>query len=172
MSPPRITALEPSFVTGYWSNLFVGVWRGAPTVAAVNEWERQHKHMAARFPAGFLSIGIIEAQTPIPDAATRSALAESMSRIGPSLRAMAGVQEASGFTGAALRSVMLALSNLACGPYPRRIFGSSAEAAHWLAPHFDSRLAPIGASQILAVIEEFRRMSELAGAISGQRAHG
>ncbi len=156
MSPPRITALEKTFATAHWNDLFIGIWRGPTSVVAANEWGRQYENMAARHPAGFVAIGIVEAQTPIPDGPTRKAISAAMDRAEGTIRAMAGVQEANGFTGAALRSILLALSNMSHGPYPRRMFGGCGEAAVWLAPQLDRRSTPVSAPQIMAAIEEFR----------------
>lgn len=157
MNPPRITVLEPAFVTGYRDDLFIGVWRGTVTLAGVNEWARQFEHMLARNPKGFVAISIVEATAPLPDAAVRKAVASTMDRTAGVL-AMAGVHEATGFTGAAIRSVLLSLSNMTSGPYPRRIFGAQAEMAKWLAPYLDQSSFPLNAKQIAALVEEFRAM--------------
>ena len=154
---PRITALEKTFATGCWNDLFIGVWRGPALVAAANEWGRQYEHMAMRHSTGFLAIGIVEPQTPIPDALTRKALAAAMDRAGGAIRAMAGVQEASGFAGATLRSILLALSNMSSSAYPRRMFGSCGEAALWLAPHFTTAKR-VTAPEIVAAITQFRAL--------------
>ena len=154
----RITALEKTFVTGHWNNLFIGIWRGPASVVAANEWGRQYEHMEARYPAGFMSLGIVEAQTPIPDGPTRKALSAAMDRAGGAIRAMAGIQEASGFTGAAIRSILLALSNMSSGPFPRRMFGSCTEASSWLSSHFDSSVQPVTSEQLLTVVTEFRAL--------------
>ncbi len=158
MSQPRITALEPGFATGHWHDLFIGVWRGTPTLEAVAEWSRQYDHMAARHPIGFLSIVVIEAHTPIPDGATRKALTAVMDRLGSNVRAMAAVQEASGFVGATVRSVLLLLTNMSTGPYPRRIFGSCQDAARWLALHKNGQAAPMSAEQVVAAVASFRAL--------------
>ena len=158
MNPIRITAIEKTFVTGCWNNLFIGIWRGPASVVTANEWGRQYEHMAARHPAGFVSLSIVEMQTPIPDGPTRKALSAAMDRAGGALRAMAGIQEARGFTGAAIRSVLLALSNMSRGPFPRRMFGSCTEASFWLSSHFDSSVEPVTSEQLLMVVTEFRTL--------------
>lgn len=160
MIRPRITALEKTFATGCWSNLFIGIWRGPTSVEAANEWGRQYEHMAARHPTGFIAIGIVEAQTPIPDGKTRKAISAAMDLAGGTLRGMAGIQEASGFAGATIRSILLALSNMASGPYPRRMFSSCGEAATWLSPRSETLSAIVTPEEITAAIEEFRSLLE------------
>jgi hypothetical protein len=167
MSPPRITALEPSFITGHWGDLFIGVWRRAATVADVNEWARQREHMAVRHPSGFVTIGIVEADTPVPDEPIRLALAAALSRHSSSIRATATVQEASGFAGSAFRSVMLSLNNSSKILYPHSVFGSVGEAAVWLAPSFERRSPAVSSAQIVAAVDEFRALIEPSRGRSG-----
>jgi hypothetical protein len=164
MTTTRITALEKTFVTGHWNHLFIGIWRGPASVVAANEWGRQYEHMAARYPAGFVSLGIVEAQTPIPDGPTRKALTAAMDRAGGGIRAMAGIQEASGFAGAAIRSILLALSNMSRSPFPRRMFGSCTEASFWLASHLDSSAGSVSAEDVLTIINDFRAQVDPRGA--------
>lgn len=159
MSPPRITALERSFITGYWSNLFIGVWRDVVTVADVHEWSRQFDHMLARHPKGFVVISIVEARAPIPDARAREALAGTMNRAA-GVRAMAGVQEATGFTGAAVRCVLLALNNMTSKPYPCRVFRGLEEAAPWLAPYVDANPDRVSEEEVVEAIEGIRSMCD------------
>ena len=64
MAEPQITAVGPAFATGYWNDLFLGIWRGAASVAVVQECSRHYQNMAVRSPSGFVALWLIEAQTP------------------------------------------------------------------------------------------------------------
>jgi hypothetical protein len=158
MSHPRITTFEQSFATGYCDDLFIGLWSGAVTLEATAEWSRQYDNMAARHPTGFLVLVVIEEHTPIPDATCRKALAAVMDGLGSKVRAMSAVQEASGFLGSAVRSVLLALTNMTRGAFPRRVFGSCDEAARWLASQVDPRHASERAAAIVAAVVELRAL--------------
>lgn len=135
MAELQMTAIEPAFATGHWNELFIGVWRGAPTVPLVYEWTRQYDDMAARSPRGFAILCLIEAQTSPPSAAVRRTISDEIERIGAPIRAMATVAEAGGFAGAVIRSVVLALSNATSSRLDRRMFNSCGEASRWLLPH-------------------------------------
>jgi hypothetical protein len=161
MSPPRITTVEPEYITGYWNDLFLGIWRGAPTVAGAREWSRQLEHMLARNPKGFACMSIVEATAPIPDGVARRALVATMDG-GVGIRAIAGIQLAEGFTGAAVRCVLLAIANMTRSPYPRGIFKQCDEGARWLSPYLDDGRGQVTPARIIAVVNEFRSMCDPA----------
>jgi hypothetical protein len=176
MAELKITAVEPAFATGYCDELFIGTWRGPVSVTLVREWARQYDNMLARFPRGFVVFCLIEAQTPPPDAASRRAITEEIERLGSAIHAIASVAEANGFAGAAVRSVLLAMSNAASKRLDRRMFGSCDEASAWLSPYLESASRRFTTGrEILLAVEAFRRMIDPRGAtapsVAGARAY-
>ncbi|MEP7124939.1 MAG: hypothetical protein ABJE95_28680 [Byssovorax sp.] len=159
MTEPQITALGPAFATGRWNALFLGVWRGAASVHVVQEWGRQYESMAARCPGGFAALWLIEAQAPPPDAEARRAFKQGSERLGSSIRGIATVAEASGFAGAAIRSVMTALSNATSKRLDRRMFSSCRDASVWLSPYLHTTSGHFHSSlEIASAVETFRSM--------------
>lgn len=173
MATPRITTLEDAYATGNWNNLFIGVWRGPVTINGARAWGMEHERMAAAFPDGFASFVIVEKQVPIPDHPLRRAIACGMDQAGPSIRGMAGVQEAKGFAGALFRSLQLALSSLATTTYPRKGFGTIPEAAAWIAPHLGAAPNLVSSQMVVEVAETFQQMIAAPGAsaeVAGPRS--
>lgn len=164
MTTPRITTLEPTYATGNWNDLFIGVWRGPMTVNDVRVWGAEHMRMAAAHPRGFASFVLVEKQVPLPEHEIRRALARGMDQAGSSIRAMAGVQEARGFAAAVFHSLQTALSSLATSTYPRKPFASIPDAASWIAMYLGSTPTDVSGPAVTEVVETFREMIAAPGA--------
>lgn len=164
MAAPRITTLEPTYATGNWNDLFIGVWRGAMTVNDVRVWGLEHQRMATAFPRGFASFVLVEKQVPLPEHEIRRALARGMDVAGSSVRAMAGIQEARGFAAAVFRSLQTALSSLATSSYPRKAFGTVPDAAAWIALYLGTTPTDVSGPAVTEAVETFREMIAAPGA--------
>lgn len=153
----EILTLQPSVALASWQRAFIGIWRGRPTVPAAEEVGRQYRRMMGNCPDGFGVLFIIEEHIPMPDEPTRRAIAAAMESVGSAILGMAGVQEGTGFRGAAIRSVLTALNAMTSAPYPRKLAATVAEAAAWLSPilsHNTKKL--VRATDLRDVVAELR----------------
>ncbi len=150
---PQVTYATHDLAMGEWKNLFFGVWRAKPTVESAEMMRARYLALADRYPSGFFSFGLIEADVPNPDERARKAISAAMDAAEDRLLGATVVLEATGFGGAALRAALATMSMLTRSRFPRRFFGSVEDAAVWAA-----RIMPDlgGASAIQATFARFR----------------
>lgn len=126
------TGIKDTLVTGYWGNLVIGVWRGEPTLEAIRFHSQCYNEAAKRTPKGMYVMIIVEDGVPLPNESCRKAISSVMENIERDVVAMVGVQEATGFRGAAIRSVITSLSMLSRVPYKTTTVATVREAARWV----------------------------------------
>jgi hypothetical protein len=134
-------------------NLVVGVWTGEPNIVACNAMADVYRGLYQRFPDGFAICVIVENAVPLPDETVRAALSSLQKEIQSRVAVMCGVQEATGFRGAAIRSVLTALTIMTRVSYKNATVQSVAEAGPILAPY---TVPPLKSPQIVSAIAQFR----------------
>lgn len=159
----KLLSINEALLVGSFGNICVVIWRSPPTIAAVERVSLEYSRMKSQFPSGFAPVIIVEDGVGLPDEAARKGLADLMDMYGRSMFCMAGVQEATGFRGAAIRSVLTAIDMLSQAPYPRRLFATVEQAAPWLTQHCMAQpnSAPITAGSLIAAVTELRRAPSL-----------
>jgi hypothetical protein len=159
MKSPELRAVRDDISIMTWRNLLVGVWTDRPTFGGVAELRSQFESMHVQCPAGFACCIIVEKDIsgPLPEEAVRNAIAELNKEFQNDLLGLCGVQEASGFRGAAIRSVFTALLIMSRMPCKTTTVATTREAADWLAPLLKHTLSP---GEILAAIQQFRADAE------------
>ncbi len=123
---------DPLILLGSYGNVLISVWRNAPTVRVLQDIEREFAKLQAELATkpGFLSI--INPLPVVPGEELRREMVKVMDQLDNSAFAMAAVIEVQGFVGATFRGVIAALNIASRAPYPRKAFGTVAEAATWL----------------------------------------
>jgi hypothetical protein len=134
-------------------NLCVAVWMTDPSVEAVNAISDVYRDLYERYPDGFVVCVIVENAVPLPEEPVRKAISGAMKGVQSRVIGMCGVQEATGFRGAALRSVITALVMMSRVPYKTATVATVAEASNWLAPFLVPGTTP---AQISSAITQFR----------------
>jgi hypothetical protein len=156
MESPKVTVRLESLIVGYYRELMVVIWRQQPQALIVQELGDQYHQMVRRFPQGFCVLTIVEDGVPLPDSAARKAITDAEARGMKCIRAIVGVQEASGFLGASIRSVLLGISLAMRVPYKHHISSNVLEAAGWLSQHLDR----MDKSEIVDTVYNIRRNPE------------
>jgi hypothetical protein len=154
---PQIVLLRSNIAGAVWHNVCFLIWRDKPTLDAVEEVGRHYRALATAHPKGFVVLVIIEATTPLPDEPVRRAITRHVDEIGQKMRAIASVHEATGFFGAAVRSILTAMKMVAREKVPTQMAGSLEDAAVWLAPFTQDsagRMTP--SRELAAAFNEFR----------------
>jgi hypothetical protein len=133
----RVVLSDGSWSVGHWRSLVVVAWRGITTLDRAQRLNALMAEVCAAHPAvGILLVIEPMATPPGPD--TRPLFAAAMRQHGAKMKGVAYAVLTGGFSGAAVRSAITAISFVARAPYPTRTFSSVDDAATWLA----SRLAP------------------------------
>jgi hypothetical protein len=115
-----------------WQSLAIIVWKQQPQPPLIQALGEHYQSMSRRYSNGFYVMVIVEDGVPLPDAKQRDSIADAEKRGSAKIKAIVGVQEASGFLGAAIRSVLLGMSLATRSPYRRHICANVMEAATWL----------------------------------------
>src|SRR5688572_5603271 len=136
-----------------WRNMVVGVWYEKPTMESVASLAAVYRAMADKYPTGLVVCIIVEDGITLPDQAARKAIADAMKSVEHSVSAMCGTQEATGFLGAAIRSVILGMVLMSRVPYKTGTVATVKQGADWLAPFVIPESSP---QQIASTIHEFR----------------
>jgi hypothetical protein len=158
MRKARLLLADEKVLVGSFSNICVVVWRGVPTLDAIERVGASYTRMRGEFPTGFAPIVIVEDGVGLPEEPVRQKMADLMDRQGKSILSMAGVQEASGFRGSAIRSVLTAINLLSTATYPRKFFASVEQAVLWVLPYANpSSTLPLSTPQVVESIAELRR---------------
>lgn len=148
-----------------WRNLIVALWHDTVTLSGVAELTNVYRRMVEHYPSGFASCVIVADGVGLPEDACRRGIATTMTEIAPHVLGMCGVQEAKGFRGAAIRSVITALVMMSRAPYKTATVATTDEACEWLAKVMRPE---VSASQIRQAMAQFRQIVE---ARRPQRAH-
>jgi hypothetical protein len=102
-----------------------------PTPRFLEAWSRTMAEVVARSNASVVVLIIIDGNARPPDDAAKKAIAQTVTRHGKRIRALAYVIEGQGFAAAAVRSAVSLISLLARYPFPQRAFKRTDEAAAW-----------------------------------------
>jgi hypothetical protein len=152
MTRPETRLVREDLAIMSYGKLLVGMWSGNPTLKSATEMAAHYRHMQAQFPEGFVACAIVEDGVPLPDDSVRKVIGDLMKTMDKHIVAMCAVQEATGFRGSAIRSVLTALVLISRPPYKNTTLKSVSEAAQWLAPF----VPDVTANQIETAIAQFR----------------
>jgi len=132
VSTPEIRASGPALTLGAWANVCVAFIHGALDIADVQIVSKVYEAMAQENPSGFLTVVVTSDINAMPADSARKAVAELMRGMEKKVLGMIGIVETTGFRGAAIRSIMTAMTMISRAPYPTKISSSLAEAAPWM----------------------------------------
>lgn len=152
---PVVRVAVGSHVVATWDRVFINIWRGEATTAAVTEmadaarlWVRE----LDGHPCGSLSV--IESGSPPPDDRARALLSAFFREVSSSMGQPLFVAEGSGFRVAWVRGVVLAVSALAPSLLPFKFASTVLEAGRLLEPVLTP--AAGGAAGLVQAVERCR----------------
>ncbi len=105
--------------------------RGPATLAYLAVCHREGRKLGKRFPKGIASLVLLPDGVAIPDAAVRKQAQVNTHEANEWVGAGATVVAGTGFSAAAVRSVVTAMTVFSSGP-PRRVFSATEPAIAWL----------------------------------------
>lgn len=112
----------------------ISVWHESGEEVAVRALDEVAAGRIARFPRGVSGVQLVMHNAGMPTAGARAALVEAASRWAGRTAAVAVVIEQAGFFGSAMRSAVTGIQMLAKAEFPIKVFGTTRNAAEWLAP--------------------------------------
>jgi hypothetical protein len=160
-SPPvtvidvNVKGIEGTTIIATWDRVLLSVWRGEATMEAANKLlkvGREFVTAGGSNPLCFLSI--IESSSPPPSDKVRKELSACFKELAPAMRHQIFVGEGSGFRGALVRGVGLAVSTIAPSLLPFKFAGSLDEASVTIAPNLTPRAG--GAEGLRAAVAILR----------------
>ncbi len=162
---PRLFLLNSGLIVGAYGNICIIVWRAAPTNATAEQVGGEYGRMRSESPK-FGTIIVVEEASGLPDERARKIIANHMDTFKSSMLCMGGVQEATGFRGAAIRSAMTAVNLLSTAPFPRTVTATVEECANWVVSHCPARVGntPMSSAALVNAIAELRREAKGKGA--------
>jgi hypothetical protein len=134
MNPPKMTKIVDNLAMGEWENVCIFVYFGQPSIGSAQSAAEGYRSMGERHPDGLVSVVVVQEGVPLPDPDVRRTVSEVMKEVAPSIRAMCGVYESSGFIGAAMRSVITAMTLMSKASYRTNTVSNVRDAAAWIAP--------------------------------------
>ena len=153
-TPAHVIAQDDAFCLARWYDTGLSVYRGAATVAHVQQTIALCEQMLRDSSKRITFVSIIERTSPAPAESTRRQLASWSSNQVPRMAAAVLVAEGGGFRGALVRGVGVALTALAPHKVPFKFASTVVEAGDLLAPHISS--AHGGALELRLAIAELR----------------
>lgn len=156
---PKVVYQSASCLIGTLGSFVLVLWRAHMDV----EGARQQEQALIRHAKGRSVVALLP-YVPVgvgaPSSEVRAILNATMNKLSPPLVGVAVTTEGAGFHAAMVRSVALAISNLARTKAPSRSFGHVAEAAVWLR----ERMGPQAqdeptVDEIVQAMDQLRRLS-------------
>lgn len=137
-----------------WGPVFVVIWRGVTTPAAVRRLRDQVLEVIGEYPGETTVLGIVEDTAAVPNPeARRLSAAVNDELAGAGARAFAAVIPTTGFAGAWIRGVVTGLNLVARRRFPFRVFQDTFSACAWFA---SSTQFHWNAGAAAKAIEQFR----------------
>ncbi|HEX2730966.1 MAG TPA: hypothetical protein VHM70_05150 [Polyangiaceae bacterium] len=102
-----------------------------PNAAYLQSWTG----VVGKLEAPILVLTVIDSRARAPDAASKAAIAQTITRNQHKIGAFCYVIEGDGFAGAAMRSALSLISLGTRYPFPQRVTATAREAAPWLIKH-------------------------------------
>jgi hypothetical protein len=158
---PIVHVSDAEVILGSWHNLVVWIWHGTISVAAVIAFEGQIARIAAGGKRGVAVLAVIEEDAPLPTTEVRSALVAALRRSTGKMQAYAVLYEGTGFTAAAVRSVVSSVGLLVRPAFPYKVLGRIEDACGWIAPHLKAGSNQgISAEDLAQGVRMLRRQAE------------
>jgi hypothetical protein len=150
-----------NMATGVWRQFYVHVFEGRLTVEDMARIEAVAGQWARNGPSKRVELVVIYPSEARMDADERARMAGIIKKWEHLRSASATVVLASGLMGSMHRSVLTGLQLIAPSPHPTKVFGSTADAVAWLAPHVqalagEEATGPALAGAVEAFAEAFR----------------
>lgn len=156
-SKPTLLTIGQAHAVARFRNVLATVWRDESSVKAAEDIGEQYRRAMTGAGERFAIVVVIEAQTPLPGDDVRRTVLEVMERHASSIACMTAVLEVSGLRGAAMRSVLAALSLASRAPYLTKICATVTEAAEWISTETPCKEGPpLTADSIESFITAFR----------------
>jgi hypothetical protein len=125
-----------NYLFGTWRNVFVTMWRGTATLAALQRVSTFQRQLEKRFGGGgYCALAILSMSSLRMDAEMRAEAARLTDNPGPSLKAIAQVIQGSGVRAATTRMIAAGLMLVRKSKIPSKLFDDVPAAARWLMPH-------------------------------------
>jgi len=150
-TPMEIKARDADHVIAVRGATLIQLWTHETRLAATQELRRLVRSFVTT-PGKRGMIVVVAARASAPSAAARAEIAAMMGESEGKLLCTAFVQEAEGFQGAMIRSVITGLALLQRHTIPYKVFPTVPEAARWMGQWVEET------DQLAVAIEELRRL--------------
>ena len=151
--PPTRVVENPAVLAYSLENIFVMIWRGGTTDAALDEIHGALSRIVALHDQGIAIVSIIARGTPPPSAAHRARVRDFQETVANRLRCLAIVIEGIGFWASAVLGAATAIVSARRSPFPQKICRTEIEAIMFVASKCEG--TPSGDSKLIARCFEF-----------------
>lgn len=127
---------HPDYLYARFSNVFVAVVRGQPTLEMVETMESHMLDIRRESDRGIGFMLIKMTGAPVPQGMVRKRAVRMFQTLRQDLRAFAGISEGTGFWSSATRAAMMTITLFGRTPYPMKIFGTVETGSRWILDQF------------------------------------
>jgi len=151
----------PCLLTGLWKRFSVHLFEGKVTLADMAEIEERSEKWHDKIRGKLVEMVVIFPSDAKMTSEERSKMTRIIKRWESSRVASATVILAQGLTGAMHRSVLTGMQLVVPAPHPVKVFGNTADAVKWLAPHVRELCGPEATPEALdaGVVELSQRFA-------------
>jgi hypothetical protein len=149
---------DDDHMTAIWGPVFFTVWKKVSRVEAARAIQYALRDLAASVPGRRVAcLTVIEPRADLPDADTRTAVANIFRFNAESIVCSANVMEGEGFRAAAVRGVVTGIALVARQPFPNHVFPSVSLSAAWICRALvNAGAASVAPGDLIAAVDEVR----------------
>jgi hypothetical protein len=165
-----VLTLDDDHLTAVWGPIFLTVWKKVTRPDYARSIQFAVRDLAHSVPNQRVAcLTIIEEKVELPNAESRTAVANIFRFNLEHIVCSANVMEGEGFRAAAVRGVVTGITLVARQPFPNHVFSSVTQAARWIAQAFAKEgdhvtASRLSASDLINAVDQVRR-----GGLSGDR---
>jgi hypothetical protein len=130
-SAPRVTFKSERVAVGYWSNVFIVLWRAKPQMEDAAILRHEYADMSVRCREPFVAFVIIPEGVAAPEEGIRREIMGAMDGVLDKIAASLAVMEAAGFVAAATRGALIAMTAFSRTKHPTKFFANATDAVAW-----------------------------------------
>jgi serine/threonine-protein kinase len=165
LASPRVLTLDDDHLTAVWGPVFLTVWKKVTRPDYARSIQFAVRDLAHSVPNERVAcLTIIEEKAELPNAESRTAVANIFRFNLEHIVCSANVMEGEGFRAAAVRGVVTGIALVARQPFPNHVFSSVSQAARWIAQAFAKEgdhvtASRLSASDLIDAVDQVRRGS-------------